>query len=340
MIADAVACRHDKDMALGYKGCMPNAILHPRARPAPSRPRRRAVRFAALLLAALPLLQGCGEREAPIVPPEYSEKRLPGAAPVLRFGVHPLHNPNRLFELYGPIVDAVNRAIPDAELRLEASRDYADFERKLRERELALPNPYQTLKAVRHGYRIIGKVKGDEDFRGIILTRAKSAPGSVRELRGKTLACPARTALAACMMPLLYLNELGLDVRRDLTVMEVGSQESSILNVARGLTDAAATWPPPWRAFQRAYPELAATLSVRWETEPLPNNGLVAREDLPEELGARIVEQLVRLDGNDAGRSLLQAAEIAGFEPANQATYAPLTTFLERYETRLGALPE
>ncbi|HEX7454670.1 MAG TPA: PhnD/SsuA/transferrin family substrate-binding protein [Gallionella sp.] len=71
-----------------------------------------------------------------------------------------MHNPARLFEIYGPLIDYLNRNIPGATFRLEASRNYEEFEKKLyaRQFDFALPNPYQTLNSLGHGYHVIAKM--------------------------------------------------------------------------------------------------------------------------------------------------------------------------------------
>lgn len=295
---------------------------------------------AALCAIAVSFMSGCTDGSPVVQRPEYSQADAMPQLRRLSFGVHPLHNPGRLMALYGPIVEVLNESIPDVVIRLEASRDYADYERKLRERtlDLALPNPYQTVAVAAPAYRVFGKVSGDEDFHGLILRRRDSPIRQPRDLRGMTFSCPSRTAVAACMLPLLHLREAGLDVARDLEVRSVGSQESSILNVVRGLVDAGATWPPPWRAFQKNYPELASELEVAWVTDDLPNNSLMARTDLEPELVERIGRILFRLSATDEGRRLLVNAEIAGFEPATDARYEPVQAMLARYVELIGPI--
>jgi len=46
-------------------------------------------------------------------------------------GIHPLHNPKRLMEVYGPIVEYINFHMPQAHFKLEASRNYEEFDKKL-----------------------------------------------------------------------------------------------------------------------------------------------------------------------------------------------------------------
>jgi len=86
------------------------------------------------------------------------------------FGVHPLYNPERLNELFSPLMDYLGERIAGVHFKLEASRNYAVFDDKLRDRhfDFVLPNPYQTVNALANGYRVFGKMSGDDDFRGII----------------------------------------------------------------------------------------------------------------------------------------------------------------------------
>jgi len=59
---------------------------------------------------------------------------------------------------------------------LEASRDYQAYEVKFRNRkpELILPNPWQTLEAIKVGYQVIAMAGDAEDFNGIFIVRKDS----------------------------------------------------------------------------------------------------------------------------------------------------------------------
>lgn len=291
--------------------------------------RRGRVALLGLLLAAAP---ACSE-PSPSYRPEYSSER-PSAKAAYRFGVHPLHNPQRLAEVYGPIVAHLNRELGDVRLELEASRSYEEYDRKLDARHFAfaLPNPYQTLRAIGRGYRVFGKMGDDAQFRGIILVRRDSGLRDVADLKGKPVSFPAPTALAATMMPLYFLHTHGLDANRDITRVFAGSQESSIMNAYLRRTAASATWPPPWEAFKRRSPEVASELEVRWETESLVNNGLVARDDVPADVVARVAGVLFDLHTRPDGAALLAALPLRRFEAAKAETYLPVRRFLERYE--------
>jgi phosphonate transport system substrate-binding protein len=287
------------------------------------------------------LLVGCSPDEPNPYEPGYA--RSSSVAQVRTeylFTVHPLHNPNRLFEVYQPLVELINEAAaPAFRLKLETSRDYATFERKLAAQKFhfAVPNPYQTLACEAQGYRIIGKMGNDQRFRGIIIVRRDTTLADVADLRGAPISFPAATALAATMMPRMYLYQHGLRAI-DINARYVGSQESAIMNVLLGKTTAAGTWPPPWEALLRRRPELAEQLMVKWETDPLINNGLVVRNDVPE-AHARMFEAVVfSLHGHERGRAILEAMEIERFDTADTRTFEPVRRFMRDYERAFGRL--
>lgn len=285
-----------------------------------------------LLGIILPLLAACDQGGDNAYQPSLSnEAPLPANEYVV--GVHPLHNPQRLLQVYGPILDYINARIPEARFKLEASRNYEEFEKKLYAGQFAfaMPNPYQSVQSLKHGYRVFGKMADDENFRGIILVRKDSGIREVTDLKGKAVAYPAATALAATMMPQFYLHNHGVDVNHDLENRYVGSQESSIMNVFLGHVSAAATWPVPWQTFSQQHPEQAAELEIKWQTEALLNNAWVVRNNIPQAIADRFAEQLFSLQDNDAGREILAHVPVSRFEAANDETYRPVREFLEKF---------
>lgn len=296
------------------------------------------------LLVALLCIAVSGTSAAEVALPRYMpayEARV-DVAPVYVFGVHPLYNPVRMLERFGPLVDYLNTNIPGVRFRLEASRDYADFEHKLASRKLhfALPNPYQTLQSLRSGYHVFAKMGDDEEFRGLILVRRDSGIRSLADLKGKVVSYPAPTALAATLLPQYFLFTQGMDVQRDFKNLYVGSQQSSIMAVYSGFAAAGATWPLPWMQFQQEYPEKASALAVRWYTQTLPNNGLVARDDVPPALRERVKELLTNLHRHAAGQAQLEALSLSHFESANDATYEPVRTFVRNFERYVRPIQE
>ena len=292
-----------------------------------------------LLLLPLAMLAGCGEDEA-ARGPEYVDQPPAGTPRVYRFAVHPLHNPRKLHQIFAPLVDYLGQRIPDARFELEASINYAHFEEKLKARafDFALPNPYQTVLARDWGYRVIAKMGDDADFRGILLVRADSRIARPEDLRGKVVSYPAPTALAAAMMPQLYLQTHGLDINKEVENRYVGSQESSIMNVYLGQSAAGATWPPPWRIFRKNHPREAAALRVAWETPALINNSVMARADLPADLVDQVRLALLRLHEHAAGRAILAGMDNPRFDAASDRDYDRVVRFLDEFGAKVRPL--
>lgn len=270
--------------------------------------------------------------------PTYS--KIPVLEPqilIYTFAVHPLHNPKLLFSGYQPLINHINRHVEGFQLKLVASRDYAAFERRLYagDYEVALPNPLQTLRCLRAGYEVVGKMADDERFQGIIITRKDSNILFVEDLEDRPLSFPAPTALAATLMPKYFLKSRGLVVREDL-IHYVGSQESAIMNVYLGKTDAAGTWPLPWESLLLRRPEIAESLKVQWRTEPLINNALVMRKNMPPAHRDAILRVLFTLQDSPEGRKILQNIQLSRFEPSSDKDYQRVADFLQDYEALFG----
>lgn len=296
----------------------------------------------ALWLAAMLLLSGCGGNDSQeSYRPEFGKQPHTAmqTGKTYLFGVHPLHNPDRLFQVYGPLVDLLNARIPEAHFTLEASRNYDEYDKKLYNRhfDLALPNPFQTLNSLKYGYRVFGKMGDDDMFRGIFIVRRDSGIKTVADLKGKAVSFPAKSALAATMMPQFFLHRNGLPLSA-YDAHYVGSQESSIMNVYLGHTVAGATWPPPWISFEKEHGEIAKQLKVQWTTEALLNNGLVARDDFPPALLEKVAQILFTLQDNPEGQAILARLPLSRFEAANNDTYAPVRDFVEKFSNTVRSL--
>jgi phosphonate transport system substrate-binding protein len=285
-----------------------------------------------LVLLLMIFLAGCGKSGDNAHQPSFSAIGVSNTQEYL-VGIHPLHNPRKLFEVYGPIVDILNATVPGAHFTLEASRNYEEFDKKLVKGyfDFAMPNPYQTVRSLQYGYHVFGKMADDDKFRGIVLVRKDSGIKSISDLKGQKVAYPALTALAATMMPQYYFQTHGLDVNRDIVNVYVGSQESSIINVYLGQVAAGATWPVPWEAFIKEHPDMARQLEVKWQTEPLVNNGWVVRNDVSPLVAEDVALALFNLTATEQGRAILERLPISKFEPASNETFYPVRNYLERF---------
>jgi phosphonate transport system substrate-binding protein len=284
------------------------------------------------LLTAL-LLTACSPEQSE-QPLQYSNTPAATSKQLYRLAIHPLHNPQQLSQAYQPLIDHLNKQIPEVQFELEASRDYQVYEQKFRNREpaLLLPNPWQTLQALKVGYHVIATAGDKEDFRGIFVVRKDSGIQSPDQLRGKSVSYPSPTALAAAIMPQYFLHTKGININRDINNIYVGSQESSIMNVYLGKVAAGATWPPPWRLFQKTYPAEAAQLTVIWETPSLINNAVMVRDDVPQHIRTKVQGVLTGLQQTSEGKDILSGMETSRFLHATDSSYDIVREYTKRFE--------
>lgn len=286
------------------------------------------------ILFLLPLLISCDQAtEDEMI--QYSNVPVQNDLTTYRLAIHPLHNPKKLFEAYQPLVDHINSHFKNVLIELEASRDYPSYERKFRGREpeLLLPNPWQTLQAIREGYHVIAMAGDAKDFKGVFIIRNDNA--SIQQpidLKGKVVSYPAKTALAAAIMPQFYLHSNGININSDIENIYVGSQESSIMNVYLQHAVVGATWPPPWRLFQKDHPEKAKQLRVIWQTPALINNSVMVRNDIPEDIARKIQAILIQLDQTEKGRTILAKMETAKITIANNTSYDLVRDYISYFE--------
>jgi phosphonate transport system substrate-binding protein len=107
------------------------------------------------------------------------------------------------------------------------------------------------------------------------------------------------------------------------------------MNAYLGKSAAGATWPPPWRLFQKDHPAEAAQLKLIWETPPLMNNSVMARDDVPRELVDKVLTLLLALDETPAGRVILSAMSTARFHAANDASYDKVRDYVAVFEQQV-----
>jgi phosphonate transport system substrate-binding protein len=290
------------------------------------------VNFLALLVTSWALVACAPESSDATL--QYSRTPKASQARVYRLAVHPLHNPEKLSAAYQPLVDHLNRQLQGVRIELESSRDYQAFEKKFRQRgpDFLLPNPWQTLQAIQVGYHVIAMAGDASDFKGIFLVRKDGGIAQPADLKGKSVSYPSYTALAAAIMPQAYLHAHGINIRRDIQNVYVGSQESSIMNVYLKQTAAGATWPPPWRLFQQDHPQEAAQLQIAWETPSLLNNSVMVRDDVPAALAQQVTAMLLALPQTAPGRVILDSMQTTRFHPSSDAHYKVVADYIARFE--------
>lgn len=313
---------------------MLNNVLNKKLRREPLQPCIKLYKTVVLALFLL-VFSFCGcSKEQQSQSPQYENSPQLSVEQTYHLAVHPLHNPKKLIQTYQPLVDHINRQLHGPTLIVEPSHDYSSFEDKVRMRnpQFLLPNPWQTLEAMKVGYTVIAMVGKSEDFKGIFIVRRDSTITRPSDLKGKAVSYPAATALAACIMPQYFLFKQGINVNTQIDNRYVGSQESSIMNAYLGQVAAGVTWPQPWRSFQEDHPAEASQLKIMWETPHLINNSFMVRDDVPIAIREKVRSLLLNLHVTPEGRKILAGIETDQFYPASNTDYEIVRRYIAQFE--------
>lgn len=288
-----------------------------------------------LLFGCVALLAGCGKTAEDQYSPRYAN--TVNDKTVYRFAILPQYNPQLLTRLYTPFMDYLSAHLPNATFVMEASTTFNAFEQKITQRDtpFVLANPYHTLLGIQSGYSVFAKQTDDQEFHGLLLVRRDSPIHSVADVRGKKIAYPSPSAVAAAMLPQAFLQDHGIDVLHDTQTEYVGSQESTILALSLGQVDVAASWPPAWQAFQQLHPQQAAGIKVMWETSNLPSNSLMARNDVAPDLVRQLRQVILDMPSNPQGRAVLKQMLTHSFTSASNASYEPMRQFVRHFNRKV-----
>jgi len=295
-----------------------------------------------LLIFTALTFNGCHQKTELSYEPTYSKVAGSKQNKILKLGIHPLYKPEKLFETFGPIVKILNEEIPEYQFELESSTDYPSYEQKIlgRNFDLLLPNPYQTLSAIDQGYKVFAKMSDDYLFRGIILVRKDSDIKNIKDLKGKVVAFPAQSALAATMLPMYFLFKNGISPHTDIITKYVGSQESAMYSVLYKKSDVGVTWTMAWNDLKAKNLEINNHLSILAETDSLPNNSIMARENMESVLIEKILKVFLSLNNTSNGKSILEKMKLSKFEIASNATYLPVRAFISEFNQKVGKVEQ
>ena len=183
-------------------------------------------------------------------------------APEYSFGVVPQFEQRKLFRIWRPILDELEKRT-GLSFHLVGSPKIPVFEKKYMAGiyDFAYMNPYNILQAYKsQGYIPLIR-DGGRVLKGVLVVRKDSPIQSMKELAGKQVAFPARNALGASLMIRADLDRLHVV---EIIPRYVQTHSSVYLHVAMGMTEAGGGVVSTLRA-QKA--EIQNRLRVLYETQ-------------------------------------------------------------------------
>lgn len=252
-----------------------------------------------------------------------------------------MHPSGRFLERYSMLVDALNAAAEGFRLKLVSAQTEDAYDARVRRKELdvCIVEPHRVLEAEPLGYVTIARAGNRDRIAGVIVVRRDADIQRVVALKGRTVAFPSPTALASTMLVRMFLRDAGFDVSRSATAKYVGTQESALVEVARGDADAAGVSREGWLRFADQNRYLAERMIPKWTTDELPGPAVMVRSDLPRGHVHELQQAFLQLKRGDTGRLALDRAGFSEFRYGEEASYDELWEFMMNYSRAFRTQP-
>ena len=158
-------------------------------------------------------------------------------------------------------------------------------------------------------------------YKSIIIAAKDSPINSLADLKGKTFAFVDPGSTSGFMVPSAAFIKAGITPEKDFRqVMYSGGHDATIVSVGSGKVDAGAVAD---RIYERGCAKGLADcnkLKVVWTSPAIPNDPLLYRKTLPEDMKAKIREAFFSVKNLAFG----EMGTVARFDPATDKDYDPI----------------
>lgn len=251
----------------------------------------------------------------------------------IKVAILPLYSAITLFDRFDPLMRHLSRET-GYEFKLVIPRDFEDFFETVRKGavEFTYSNPYIYIQLADRGYlkafaNTIQKDTG-ELFRGIIITHKDSNITTLNDLKGKRVMVVSFKSAGGFIAQKLYLQENGIDLYKDMDVVDGKRQEEVILNVYRKSVDAGFVRESALDVLREDID--LSRIHILARTPYIANWPFAATGKADMKTVSAVQRSLVGL--NDA--SVLSPAHITAFKSATDADFDSLREWINSHEIR------
>jgi phosphonate transport system substrate-binding protein len=237
------------------------------------------------------------------------------AADVYSFGVVPQFEQRKLYTIWKPIIDDLEKRT-GLHFNLVTTLQIQDFEKEFIDGKLdfVYMNPYHILKAADlQGY--IPLVRDKVLLRGILVTHKDSPIKDVAELNGKKVAFPSPNAIGACMLPRADLERL---YHVKVEPLYVKTHSSVYLHVVKNL---AAAGGGVEKTFQEQDQAIRDSLRILYTTRSFTPHPVAAHPKVSQEVREAVRRAFIEMYATSEGRELLSKVPIKELVSTNIDDY-------------------
>lgn len=152
---------------------------------------------------------------------------------------------------------------------------------------------------------------GSATYQSQFLARADSKIKTLKDLNGKKVAFVDPASTSGYLLPLKTLKDLKVEPKDTVFAMK---HDSVVTMIYQGQVDAGATYySPPQngqiedarRMVKTQYPDVEQKVKIIQLSEPIPNDPIAFRKDMPEEMKEKIVDTLLQFAATSEGQKAL-----------------------------------
>lgn len=249
----------------------------------------------------------------------------------VKVAVLPLYSAITIYDRYEPLMRYLSKRT-GREFKLVIPKDFEDFMRvvKGRKAEFSYQNPYifalidkdvgitPLVTTVDDTSESEDRPGQQDSFRGVIITRDDSRLKNVKDLRNKRVMIVSRKSAGGYLSQKLFFAQMGIDVDKEMRIVDAKRQETVILGVYKGEADAGFVRES---ALEVVREEIDMTkIRVLAYTKSLPNWPFAAAGNAPPALVRDVKRHLIELKD----REILAAAKIRAFRAADEREFEAL----------------
>ena len=179
--------------------------------------------------------------------------------------------------------------------------------------------------------------RGRDEYYGQIIVRSDSGIKSIKDLNGKKFAFVDPTSTSGYLLPQRLFKKENIKIKESIYA---GKHDSVVTAVYQKRVDAGATfYTPPdddgtpkdarW-LLRTQYPDIYKKVKILQLTDAIPNDPLVFRKDMPEELKNKIIDSLKRyIKTPEGAKVMMDLYHITDFKEASDKDYNPIREYLK-----------
>jgi phosphonate transport system substrate-binding protein len=178
--------------------------------------------------------------------------------------------------------------------------------------------------------------RGRDSYNGQIIVHV-DGPKSLKELNGKKFAFVDPASTSGYLLPSRLFKQEKIKIKESIFA---GKHDSVVTAVYQKQVDAGATfYTPPdedgtpkdarW-LLRTQYPDIYEKVKILKLTEPIPNDPLIFRKELPEEIKSKIAESLKKyIKTAEGAKVMFDLYHITDFKAASDADYDIVRGYLK-----------